>query len=473
MQVADVMHTDVKTADAEDTFADVAKTMRDGISSVVVLDGKLASIVTERDIVNLVAAGGDPHTVQVAGMTRRDLETIASDRPGRRGRAHGGPQHPAPPGRGSREGGRHRLDSRPHAMGGRGLASGSEMPDIARSRRPCRRRASCRSNGARRLTAQPSDAVRTRRSGRAAIPAPRRRAGRTATASNRAPPAPSGSPSAAAAGGTSASRTAGTRAGAPSTTATPRYLPSEHSDPSALKRKGSTARPSIVASTFVASRLPVASRTGPTAGRARRPRGRAPPPRRLPTPRPRAPRPASPRRPAAVRGRRPAAETTANGSGFTPAVHTSVSAGNVSPSLSRTTPPSTESRRAPRLDLDAPLLEPSRRPGPEIPADLGGSRPAPPPAPNVVRRPRSPACASTPTAPGPRALRAPPRPRSRRRRTRTSAPLAAWIARRALRRRLEPGEHVVAGRIAFAQGLESDALLGEAGSAGCGSASPA
>ena len=28
MQVADVMHTDVKTADAEDTFADVAKTMR-------------------------------------------------------------------------------------------------------------------------------------------------------------------------------------------------------------------------------------------------------------------------------------------------------------------------------------------------------------------------------------------------------------------------------------------------------------
>jgi len=79
MQVADVMHTDVKTADAEDTFADVAKTMRtNGISSVVVLDGKkLAGIVTERDVVNLVAAGGDPHSVKVAhGMTRRDLETV-------------------------------------------------------------------------------------------------------------------------------------------------------------------------------------------------------------------------------------------------------------------------------------------------------------------------------------------------------------------------------------------------------------
>ena len=78
MQVADIMHTEVKSANAEDTFADVAKLMRtNGISSVVVLEGKkLGGIVTERDIVNLVAAGGDPHRVTVAhGMTRRDLET--------------------------------------------------------------------------------------------------------------------------------------------------------------------------------------------------------------------------------------------------------------------------------------------------------------------------------------------------------------------------------------------------------------
>jgi CBS domain-containing protein len=81
MQVGDIMHTDVKTADAEDTFADVAKVMRsNGISSVVVLDGgkKLAGIVTERDIVNLVAAGGDPQSVKVMhGMTRRHLETTS------------------------------------------------------------------------------------------------------------------------------------------------------------------------------------------------------------------------------------------------------------------------------------------------------------------------------------------------------------------------------------------------------------
>ncbi len=79
MQVGEIMHTDVKTAHAEDTFADVAKVMRsNGISSVVVLEGeKIAGIVTERDIVNLVAAGGDPHSVRVAhGMTRRDIETV-------------------------------------------------------------------------------------------------------------------------------------------------------------------------------------------------------------------------------------------------------------------------------------------------------------------------------------------------------------------------------------------------------------
>ena len=79
MLVGEIMHSDVKTASTEDSFADVAKTMRThGISSVVVLDGKkLAGIVTERDIVNLVAAGGDPHTTTVAhGMTRRDLVTV-------------------------------------------------------------------------------------------------------------------------------------------------------------------------------------------------------------------------------------------------------------------------------------------------------------------------------------------------------------------------------------------------------------
>jgi CBS domain-containing protein len=81
MLVGDIMHADVKTASTGDSFADVAKMMRtNGISSVVVLDGKkLAGIVTERDIVNLVAAGGDPNGTTVEhGMTRRDLVTVTS-----------------------------------------------------------------------------------------------------------------------------------------------------------------------------------------------------------------------------------------------------------------------------------------------------------------------------------------------------------------------------------------------------------
>ena len=79
MQVSEIMREDVVTASADDTFADVAKSMRlHGISSVVILDGqKLSGIVTERDVVNLIAAGGDPHGVRVAlGMTRRDIETV-------------------------------------------------------------------------------------------------------------------------------------------------------------------------------------------------------------------------------------------------------------------------------------------------------------------------------------------------------------------------------------------------------------
>jgi CBS domain-containing protein len=81
MLVGEIMHPDVKTASPSDSFADVAKMMRShGISSVVVLDGKkLQGIVTERDIVNLVAEGGDPNTTTVeGGMTRLDLITVDS-----------------------------------------------------------------------------------------------------------------------------------------------------------------------------------------------------------------------------------------------------------------------------------------------------------------------------------------------------------------------------------------------------------
>ena len=127
MQVGEIMHTDVKTAGADDTFADVAKIMRsNGISSVVVLEGKkLAGIVTERDIVNLVAAGGDPHSVKVVhGMTRRDLTTITPKTDiaeAAEVMASRNIRHLPVVDRGERR--RHHLDPRPDAMG-RGGARG-------------------------------------------------------------------------------------------------------------------------------------------------------------------------------------------------------------------------------------------------------------------------------------------------------------------------------------------------------------
>jgi CBS domain-containing protein len=78
MQVKDIMHADVKTASATATYADVAALLHENaISSVVVMDGdRLAGIVTERDLVNLVAEGGDPKTTKVADRMTTSVDTV-------------------------------------------------------------------------------------------------------------------------------------------------------------------------------------------------------------------------------------------------------------------------------------------------------------------------------------------------------------------------------------------------------------
>jgi CBS domain-containing protein len=78
MQVADIMTTDVKTARPDDTFAVVAKTLHDNrISSVIIVDGKeLAGIVTERDVVNLVADELEPGSLPVKVRMTRQLATV-------------------------------------------------------------------------------------------------------------------------------------------------------------------------------------------------------------------------------------------------------------------------------------------------------------------------------------------------------------------------------------------------------------
>ncbi len=78
MRVGEIMRANVKTTSPEDTFSQVAKLLHDHrISSVVVMNGEtLAGIVTERDLVNVVADGLDPKVVKVGERMTRDLDTV-------------------------------------------------------------------------------------------------------------------------------------------------------------------------------------------------------------------------------------------------------------------------------------------------------------------------------------------------------------------------------------------------------------
>lgn len=81
MKIADIMRTDVFTMEASQTFAHAATVLRaQGISSVIVVEsGSIAGIVTERDVVSLVAEGGDPTTTAVGTRMTRDLGTVDPD----------------------------------------------------------------------------------------------------------------------------------------------------------------------------------------------------------------------------------------------------------------------------------------------------------------------------------------------------------------------------------------------------------
>ena len=78
MQVGEIMKTDVKTASEGQSFADAAKLLHDhGISSVIVKDGDdLSGIITERDLVNVVADGLDPSAVKIGDRMTRNLDTV-------------------------------------------------------------------------------------------------------------------------------------------------------------------------------------------------------------------------------------------------------------------------------------------------------------------------------------------------------------------------------------------------------------
>ncbi len=83
--VADVMTSNPRTLSTEDTLLDAARLMRDdGIGDVIVVrDGELAGIVTDRDIiVRAIAEGRIPEATKVEDVASRELVTIAPEEPG-------------------------------------------------------------------------------------------------------------------------------------------------------------------------------------------------------------------------------------------------------------------------------------------------------------------------------------------------------------------------------------------------------
>jgi CBS domain-containing protein len=80
MRVGDIMSRNVVTIDSGETFAEVAKVLREhSISSVVVNGPKgAAGIVTERDFVNLVADRKDPAKTKISQRMTKDLATVTS-----------------------------------------------------------------------------------------------------------------------------------------------------------------------------------------------------------------------------------------------------------------------------------------------------------------------------------------------------------------------------------------------------------
>lgn len=78
MKIADIMRREVFSVEASNTFAHAAAVLRrEGISSVLVMEaGALRGIITERDVVALVAEGADPRTTTVGERMSTDLGTV-------------------------------------------------------------------------------------------------------------------------------------------------------------------------------------------------------------------------------------------------------------------------------------------------------------------------------------------------------------------------------------------------------------
>ena len=80
--VNEVMTHDPRTVSPSDTLVDAARIMRDDdVGDVLVVeDGRLVGIITDRDIVvRAVADGRDPSSTQVGDICTRDPQTLSPD----------------------------------------------------------------------------------------------------------------------------------------------------------------------------------------------------------------------------------------------------------------------------------------------------------------------------------------------------------------------------------------------------------
>ena len=84
-RIRDVMTTNPQTLPESTTVREAAETMRaNDIGDVVVIDddGKLAGILTDRDIVvRVVAEALDPATTRIGDIASRDLSAVSPDDP--------------------------------------------------------------------------------------------------------------------------------------------------------------------------------------------------------------------------------------------------------------------------------------------------------------------------------------------------------------------------------------------------------
>lgn len=82
-RVQDVMTADPVTVEPAATVADAARLMKEhDVGAIIVADGKIRGMLTDRDIVVRVIAGGrDGESTRVADICSGDLQSVSPDEP--------------------------------------------------------------------------------------------------------------------------------------------------------------------------------------------------------------------------------------------------------------------------------------------------------------------------------------------------------------------------------------------------------